>query len=342
MTGAGSAADRRPLIWLSEAQVASLVDINDAMDALRLGFVEEANGEAGTIDKALGTWPDGAMHALGALSPARHYAGFKTWVHTKNGATAIFSLFDMRNGSLLAVLEAATLGQIRTSAVSGLAADVLANPDVDEMALVGTGAQAMTQIATVAAVRPLRRVKIFSPSAESRAAFVKRAESLFDLDVIDCGSLDEAVNDSPIVTLITRASEPFLDAKALAPGTLLIAAGAILPANAEFFPSIFERTSMVVVDSLGNAQKNSRELRERFGPGPAGWGDVADLGTILRDGYRSKDDMDIMLFKPLGTGLSDLSVAIMAYERAIERGVGLGIDQPQRVSPRWRVASAAI
>ena len=93
---------KRPLIWLTEAQVGSLVDLNDAMVALRTGFVEEAEGRAKTVDKALGQWPGGAMHALGSMSPGQHYAGFKTWVHTDRGATAIFSLFDTRDGQLLA------------------------------------------------------------------------------------------------------------------------------------------------------------------------------------------------------------------------------------------------
>ena len=42
------------------------------------------------------------------------------------------------------------------------------------MALIGTGKQAMTQLAAVAAVRPLRRVRAFSRDGAARAA-VRRA-----------------------------------------------------------------------------------------------------------------------------------------------------------------------
>jgi ornithine cyclodeaminase/alanine dehydrogenase-like protein (mu-crystallin family) len=331
---------KQPLLWLTEAQVASLVDLNDAMVALRTGFVEEADGRAKTVDKALGQWPGGAMHALGSMSPGQHYAGFKTWVHTDRGATAIFSLFDTRDGQLLAVLEAATLGQIRTSAVSGLAADVLAAPAADEMTLIGTGAQALTQVAAVAAVRPLRRLRVYSPTAEKRATFVEKARTQFDFEVVDSPSLADAVRDVPIVTVITRASAPFLDADLLSPGVLLIAAGAILPANAECLPNVLERSTSVFVDSLRNAQLNSRELREHYGDSEERWSAVRTLGALLSEGSALPVDRDITLFKPMGTGLSDLSVAIMAYERATANGIGLTIDQPQRVSPRWRTAVA--
>lgn len=325
-----------PLLWLTEAQVASLVDINDAIAALRTIFAEEAAGTAKTIDKALGTWPQGAMHALGSMAPGLGYAGFKTWVHTAKGATAIFSLFDMNNGRLLAVLEAATLGQIRTSAVSGVAADLLAAPDAQEMALIGTGAQALTQIAAVAAVRPLRRLRVFSPTAANRADFVARARARFPFEVVECRSLEEATSGAHIITVITRASEPFVHADGIAPGCLLIAAGAILPANAECHPDVLARSTEIVVDSLGNAKSSSRELREHFGDDEERWATVKTLGELLRDGAVVSSARDICFFKPMGTGLSDLSVAIMAYERARRGGLGLSISQPQRVSPQWR------
>lgn len=332
---------RGPLRWLTEAQVADLVDINDAMAALRVGFVEEADGIARTVDKALGTWEGGAMHALGSMMPNEHFAGFKTWAHTAAGATAIYALFDMRDGRLLSLLEAATLGQIRTSAVSGLGADLLAPPDTDEMAIIGSGAQALTQVAAVTTVRPIRRLRVFSRRAEPRAAFVQRARDAFGIEVIDSPTIEAAVDGVPLVTLITRSSEPFLTAGMLAPGALVIAAGAILPAQAECHRDVLQGSGLVVVDSLGNAQRGSRELRDHFGEGADGWSSVRSLGAILRDGVTRPAGSAFTFFKPMGSGLSDLAVATMAHERAEDRGVGLIIDQPSRVMPKWRAATAA-
>jgi ornithine cyclodeaminase len=337
-----AAQSQGPLRWLTEAQVADLVDINDAMAALRVGFVEEADGIARTVDKALGTWEGGAMHALGSMMPNEHLAGFKTWAHTPGGATAVYALFDMRNGRLLAVLEAATLGQIRTSAVSGLGADLLAAPQLDEMAIIGTGTQALTQVAAVAAVRALRRLRVFSRRPEPRAAFVEQARKAFGIEVIDSPSLESAVEGVPLVTLITRSIEPFLDAAMLAPGALVIAAGAILPAQAECHRDVLEGSGLFVVDSLGNAQRGSRELRDHLGEASENWGDVKTLGAILRDGVARPGGDAFTFFKPMGSGLSDLAVAMMAYERAEDRGIGLTIGQPSRVMPKWRATTAAL
>lgn len=327
--------------WLTEQQVADLVDINDSIDALARGVVDEARGAALALDKMLGTWDGGAMHALGAMHIAGDRAGFKTWVHTGNGATAVYALFDSTNGRLVAMLEAATLGQIRTSAMSGLAARALARAEADEMAVIGTGAQAITQVAAVAAVRRLRRLRVFSRGPAKRADFVNRARELFEFEIVDCDRLEEAVSGAPIVTLITRASEPFLHADMVAPGALVIAAGAILPGSAECHPDLVARAGLVVVDSIGNARTNSRELREHFASNASGWDSVRTLGSILQDGPGMLPiDRDITLFKPMGTGLSDLAVAALASVRADERAVGLVIDQPQRAKPRWRTAGS--
>jgi ornithine cyclodeaminase len=44
------------------------------------------------------------------------------------------------------------------------------------------------------------------------------------------------------------------------------------------------------------------------------------------------------MFKAMGMGLSDLSVALMALERARARGLGKPIDHPVRAIPRWKQA----
>ena len=169
------------LIWITEAEVVELVDLEEAIEALERGLAMEGAGAARNVAKALGTWGDGSsMHSLGSMFPEAGFAGFKSWVNTKRGATAIYSLFDANDGSLLAMIEARALGQLRTSAISGVATRWLATPDAGDMALIGTGHQSITQIAAVAAVRNLRRLRIFSPTAEKRREFTARARALFD------------------------------------------------------------------------------------------------------------------------------------------------------------------
>jgi ornithine cyclodeaminase len=331
-----------PLIWLTESDVVELIDLEAAIEALEHGLALEGAGEARNVPKALGTWGDGSsMHSLGSMFPQAGYVGFKTWANTKQGAQAIFSLFSAHDGALLAMIEAVALGQLRTSAISGVATRWLARPDADEMALIGTGLQAITQVAAVAAVRPLKRLRVFSPRPESRSDFVERARKAFAFKVEAADSVDAALEEAPIVTLVTRARQPFLRGAQLARGSHLNAVGAILPQNAEFEQDVFDRAGPIVVDHLPNAQLASKEFITRFGTAEDDWSRVQLLSAIVAAGEPRPPHSDVSLFKAMGMGISDLSVAVAAYEQARERGFGRKIAQPGRMTPRWRSAPMA-
>ncbi len=329
-----------PLIWLSEADVVALVKLDDAIVALEQGLRWLAQGKGFNVVKALGGWGDGSsMHSLGSGLPvmgtAAGYVGFKNWVHTKRGATALYVMFEAETGQLVAVMEAAALGQLRTSAMTGVGTKWLAPATAADMALIGTGAQSITQVAAINAVRPLGRLRVYSPTPEKRRAFVETARAKFDFEVVESSSVEHATEGAAIVTLVTRASEPFLRAAMLAKGAHLNAIGAILPRNAEFAQDVFERAGVVAVDDLPNVQKASREFVDYYERGGRGWKAVRLLGDIIDKGETRPAGCDITLFKAMGMGISDLSVAVIALDRARKRGVGRTIPHPVRAVPQW-------
>lgn len=326
------------MLWISEPEVSALVDLEDAIAAEEKMLALEAKGEATSLPKALGQWDRRSMHALGSFAPPTGHAGFKTWLHTPNGAGTIFSLFNTETGEVEAVIESAVMSQLRTAAISGVATKWLAPAIANEMALIGAGKQAMLQVAAVAAVRPIRRLRVFSRTEANRRAFVERAANLFTFEVEESPSLEAATEGAQIVTIVTRAKEPFFPASALPPGTHVNAVGAILRGFAEFHQDMFDRAGLVVVDNIANAQSISTEFIARYGPGPAGWDEVRTLSEIVAAGWRRDPDLDISLFKSLGMGIADLALANLIFERAVERGVGREIERMGRSTARWRSA----
>ena len=159
-------------LWITEAEVAALVDMGDAIAALERGLSAEARGGAVNMAKTHTTFGHGdTLHAIGATMLAEGVVGTKTWAHTEGGANPLLILFDAANGQLVAVIEAFALGQLRTAAISGLATRWLAAPDAAEMALVGAGKQALAQVAAVAAVRKLRARARGQPQSRKRGRF---------------------------------------------------------------------------------------------------------------------------------------------------------------------------
>jgi ornithine cyclodeaminase len=327
-------------IWIAEADVVALMDMADAVRALEAGLLAEARGEAHNMTKTHVAWGRATLHALGAAFPKAGLAGTKTWAHTPEGATPLLLLYDAGTGALRAVVEAFALGQMRTAAASGVATRWLAAHDADELAVVGTGKQALAQVAGVAAVRRLRRVRVFGRDVERRNRFVDSVRTELGLEAEPRASVAEAVKDAAIITTVTRATEPFLSSTMVAPGTHVNAVGAITPAGAEVESDLVARCGRVVADSVPQAQKLSRELIARFGADPSGWTEVRSLAEVVADRAARRRDDEVTLFKSLGMGISDLALGLEVYRRAREQGRGRSLPAPVRVVPRLRPAGA--
>jgi len=320
--------------WISESEVVSMMDIGGAIAALEQGLVAEAAGNAQNMIKTHVEWEGSTLHAIGAVFPTMGICGTKTWSHTKNGATPLLVLFDSDNGSLKAVIEAFALGQLRTAAASGVATRWLAIDDADQFAMIGTGKQAITQVAAVLAVRPIRHIRVFGRDETRRNQFVTRLRSEFQVEVTASASIRDAVEGASIITVATRATDPIVSADMLQSGAHINSVGAIVPTRAEISQDVLARSTRIVTDSVPQAQKLSREMIEFFGKDSSKWNTVQSLAPVVANRSSRSASDDLTLFKALGVGISDLSLGIELYRKAIISGLGHPFPAPQRVSPR--------
>ncbi len=325
-------------LWITEAEVVALVDLRDAIAALERGLADEAAGGAVNMGKTHTTFGRGdTLHAIGATMAAQGVVGTKTWAHTQGGANPLLVLFDAADGRLLAVIEAFALGQLRTAAISGIATGRLAAPQACEMAVVGAGKQALAQVAAVAAVRGLKRVRVASRNPANAEAFARHASAELRLEFEPCESVAAAVKQADIITLVTRATAPFLRSEMVARGTHINAVGAVVPERAEFEPSMLARCSVVAADTPAATRKLSREFREFYGNDDRAWDGVLSLSRVLATGNGRPADADLTLFKAMGMGISDLSMGVEVLRRARAGGVGRPLAPTRRARPRFAV-----
>lgn len=329
-------------LWIREADVVALMDMSAAICALEAGLRAEARGTAANMAKTHVEWTSpstgghGTLHAIGAVFPEAGVAGTKTWAHTPGGATPLLILYDAQSGRLNAIVEAFALGQFRTGAASGVATKWLAAEDADELAIIGTGKQLLTQVAAVAAVRTLKRVRVFGRDAERRRRAATRIREELGLDVVEASTVADAVNGAPIVTAVTRAREPFLTADLLARGAHVNAVGAITLAGAEIASDVLGRCTRVVVDSPPQARRLSRELIDFFGTDDDRWSAVRPLCAVVDNRQPRTPSDDLTLFKSLGMGISDLSLGIEIYQAARTAGIGTALPHPVLAVPKLR------
>jgi ornithine cyclodeaminase len=324
-------------LWIAEADVAAMMDLSGAIEALEKGLVAEAHDNAHNMVKTHVEFDGGStLHAIGAAFPVDGFVGTKTWAHTKGGATPLLILFDSRDGSLQAVIEAFALGQMRTAAASGVATKWLAAGNADELAIIGTGKQALPQVAAVLAVRPVKRVRIYGRDRGRLDAFVARVSQEFGVSAVAAGSIADAVDGSVIITLVTRATEPVVNASMVARGAHVNTIGAIVPSRAELSTDVLARAGRIVADSVPQARKLSREFIEFFGNDESRWQRVESLSSVVAGQSRRSPSDDLTVFKSLGMGISDLALGMELYRLAQAKGIGREIEPPRKVPPRLR------
>jgi ornithine cyclodeaminase len=282
------------MIWISEAEVQERLTLPRAIDAIEAALAREAAGAAATMVNTHLAWGDGhTLHAIGGVDG--DLVGTKTWAHTAGGASPLLILWDSETGERRALVEAFALGQLRTAAMSGLATRLLADPSTSVAAVIGTGKQSLPQVEALATVLSLTSVRVHSRDAEHRRALVARVEAAVGVEAVAVDSVAAAVDGAGVVTTVTRATVPFLDAAMVASGTHVNAVGAITPERAELCGDLVDRC-LVVTDSVEQARRLASEVEGR---------ELVSLSSLVG---RPRPAADVTLFKAMGIGLADVAL----------------------------------
>src|ERR671934_435223 len=140
-------------------------------------------------------------------------------------------LFDGETGELRALLDASAVTAIRTAAVSAVATRALAREDARELAILGAGVQARSHLEAMAAVRPFKRARVWSRTAERAAAFAVEAQTPFPVEAV--ASAGEAVRGAHVSVTATSSLKPIVRRDWLAPGAHVNAVGSSIPTARE-------------------------------------------------------------------------------------------------------------
>jgi ornithine cyclodeaminase len=316
-------ANLPPFLWLTEQDVTSLINLSGVIAALERALVLEADGKAKNMYKAQTVWDRGSTNVTGAQFVSEGFSGGKIWTNVGGSSEPLTVLHGAEDGKVRAIIESIALGTMRTAALASVATKWLAAEGADDLAIIGTGKQSLTQVAAVHAVRPLKRLRVFSPTPENRAKFVELVKSKYKFEVVNAPSIEAAVRDAPIISTFTRARQPFLSADMIAKGAHVNAGGAIIPAYAEIMPDVVGRASAIVVDNLEQCKENARELNDAFAQGiGGGWDRVQQLSAVVKAGKGRPANADLTLYKFMGLGLADLAAGIEIYRRAQKQGKG--------------------
>jgi ornithine cyclodeaminase/alanine dehydrogenase-like protein (mu-crystallin family) len=236
-------------------------------------------------------------------------------------------LFDMETCQLLAIMDDHVPSVMRVAATSGIAAKILARPDAKVMGLLGSGEQARTQVLAACAVRPIKTIKVYSPTQDHRERFAREMTEKTGVHVKPVSSAEEAVRDSDLVTAATNTVEPVVKGEWLSEGchvNSIVGGDGYLPRR-ELDDEVMRRAGLIVVGYKKQIfLDHQAEFADRLERGLIRAEDLHELGELLTGQCRGrKDANEITLFKNnTGMGIQFAATARKIYEKARVKGVG--------------------
>jgi ornithine cyclodeaminase len=303
---------------ISDAEVAQLVTMREAIHAMAVAFEQFGNGAGSIAPRVRATSQhNGAttvLSALGAALPASGVLGAKVYATVGGRFNFVIVLFSARTGEALATIEANEITRLRTAAASAVALQRLARREASILTLFGSGVQARAHAEAFLLTWPFKEVRVASGSdAAGLAQFITTE---FGVAARAADDPADAVRAADVICTCTRASEPLFDGALVKPGAFIAAIGASKPQARELDDTLLARADLIVVEWLAAAQAEAGEL-VRAAPGTLDPTRMVELGKLLVHGTSyTRRANDIVIYKSVGIGLEDVALANLVWQRA--------------------------
>jgi ornithine cyclodeaminase len=325
------------ILILNHAEVEKLLPVPDCITVMNEALTALAQGQVHQPLRMVVRPPDaaGLMGLMPAYVSGEHAAYGLKAVCVFPGNPAIgkdahqgsVMLFSAETGELLALINASAITAIRTAAVSGVATHLLAREDAAELAIIGAGVQARTHLQAMAAVRPLKRVRVASRTKESAGKFAVEMSAHYDFPIEPVDTVEAAVRDADVITTVTSAAGPILQRDWIAPGTHLNVVGSSIPTTREVDTATMAAASLFV-DRRESTLNEAGDYLFAAKEGAIGPDHIkAEIGELLIGAEPGRTSpVEITLFKSLGLAIEDLASAEYIFRQAGEKQAGTWVE----------------
>jgi ornithine cyclodeaminase len=226
------------------------------------------------------------------------------------------------------LLDNGYLTDVRTGAAGALAANVLARDQIETAGVIGAGAQARYQLRFLKQVRDFKRLLIYSRSPAHVEQYIADMTPALGVEIVHAGDPATVVRESDVVVTTTPAKAPYLQADWLHPGLHITAMGSDAEEKQELEAAVLTQADVLVCDRKSQAFRLG-ELHHGLAAGVIADDDdsIVELGDIIT-GRRPgrQNDEQITVCDLTGTGVQDTAIALLAYRRAREMGLGQVIE----------------
>lgn len=316
-------------LFISAEDSKRLADWSDAIAALEETYnkpMDSAMNPLRTVARGDGVW----LRTLPAILPSGTYMGLKMInLGRDGGRTYLIALIDQESGELVSLLDGSLITALRTAATSALSVKALANPDARVVGVLGSGNEAQSHARAVRAVMDMEQLRVYSPTPQRREQFASAFQEECGVPSAAVESPEEAVRDADVVIAAARSydEQPVLLGKWLKPGAHVISVGSTLPEQREVDVDTLIAADLIVVDVRDEVLHDTGDFLAATKAGANVEHKVYSLNDVLSGRAPGRlGEKEITLFKSVGAGVQDITVAELIYRKALEAGVGTRLE----------------
>ena len=329
---------KKPILVLNENDIRSCVSLDEvALDEVTKGFTALAKGHVTLppilridVEENHGEVDVKTAYIQGLDSFAIKIAsGFfenrKLGLPTGSG---LMILINAQTGNPLAILlDNGYLTDVRTGIAGAIAAKHLAPKEVKIVGVIGSGMQARYQIRALKLVRDFSFLMVYGIVDDEIDKYIDEISKKLDIGVIRADSVESVVKESNLVVTTTPSKEPYLRAEWLHTGLHITCMGSDSEEKQELFPDVFAKADRIACDRKSQVFRLG-ELHHALEAGIVSEdGEIIELGELtsgVNPGRQSKGQITVCDLT--GVGVQDTQIARLAYQRAVEQGLGIEIS----------------
>ena len=237
---------------------------------------------------------------------------------------ALLNLFDPETGMPKAIVDATTITEMRTGAVTALGARYLARRESRVLGHIGARGTAYWNVRLLDSLFHFDEIRVHSRRPESRNAFAARLSADLGKKVVATADWESCVRGADIVVEASRlpAPAPMLKTEWIKPGAFVVPYGTMSAVEL----SLTDIMDKMVVDDWGQCRKGLPygAFRRHVDMDKLTEANLhAELGQIvagLKPGRESAEETILLWHRGLGT--TDIALGHALLEKAARQGIG--------------------
>jgi ectoine utilization protein EutC len=325
------------LLIFTEKELKSYVPLNEeAIAVVEEGFSLLANGEVmmppimrvdvhdqnGEVDVKTAYVKGKEMFAIKVSSG--FFNNYQLGIPSGNG---LMMLMSTKTGVLRALLlDKGFLTDIRTAAAGAISAKYLSKERIDTVGVIGAGRQARFQLKALKLVRQFKEVLVYARSQKRAKTYAEEMTKDLGVPVKVVEIPENIVRNSDIVITTTPATEPIIKKEWLHPGLHITAMGSDAEHKQELEDQVLTLADLLVCDAKSQCARLG-ELHHALDSGViTNASNIIELGQLTsKERIGRENDQQITVCDLTGTGVQDTVIALFAYHKLVESGLGIQV-----------------